>query len=188
MLASLRSLACSIHRLPHSLRSLPRGTVKFITMCSRCNRIQWEQTRFASPLETCPNHANGIWNVNRNKFLFWCLIHLGKGIIWFWKMLLIGAARPNTPECLNALESKSVLCDKLMDKQINKRCVSSPVFHRPLGCSFCFFARTARTAHSLYSTLLCYACFTCPSVHGLAHLLRSLPCGTVEILEYMITL
>ena len=51
-LAALTSLARSIHRLAHSLRSLPCGTVKFVNMCSRCKCVQWEQTRFGRSLET----------------------------------------------------------------------------------------------------------------------------------------
>ena len=39
-------LACSIHDLAHSLRSLPRGTVKLLDMGSRCNHVQREGTRF----------------------------------------------------------------------------------------------------------------------------------------------
>ena len=42
---SLRSatLACAVHRLAHSLRSLPRGTVEIhMNTCSRCNRVSLE--------------------------------------------------------------------------------------------------------------------------------------------------
>ena len=45
----LRSRACSLCSLPH-------GMVKFLNMYSSCKRVQWEQTRFASSLETRPNH------------------------------------------------------------------------------------------------------------------------------------
>ena len=58
------------------------------------------------------------------------------------------------------------------------------VFNGPLGRSLRSFARTAHSAHSLRSTLLCYA----RSVHRLANSLRSLPCGTVKILEYVFIL
>ena len=58
------------------------------------------------------------------------------------------------------------------------------VLKGPLDRSLRSFARTAHSAHSLRSAPLQYAC----SVHGLAHLLRSLPRGTVEILEYVFTL
>ena len=76
-----------------------------------------------------------------------------------------------------------------------------------LGRSLRSFARTAHSAHSLRSAplrsarfatlaslrLLRYARFAtlallARSVHGLAHSLRSLPRGTVEILEYVFTL
>ena len=73
----------------------------------------------------------------------------------------------------------------------------------PLGRSLCSFTRTAHSTHSLCSAPLCYACslalltpltrsaalrfatlaLLARSVHGLAHSLRSLPCGTVEIHE-----
>ena len=56
------------------------------------------------------------------------------------------------------------------------------VLNRPLGRSLRSFARTAHSAHSLRSASLAHA------IHGLAHSLRSLPRGTVEILEYMLTL
>ena len=58
------------------------------------------------------------------------------------------------------------------------------VLNGPLGRSLRLFARAAHSAHSLCSAPLRYA----RSVHGLAHSLRSLPCGTVEILEYVFTL
>ena len=47
----------------------------------------------------------------------------------------------------------------------------------PLGRSLRSFTRTAHAAHSLRSAPLRYA----RSIHGLAHSLRSLPRGTVEI-------
>jgi len=53
----LASLAHSIHRITHSLRSLPRGTVKFINMYSCCKRVQREQTHFSSSLETRPHFS-----------------------------------------------------------------------------------------------------------------------------------
>ena len=56
------------------------------------------------------------------------------------------------------------------------------VLKGPLGCSLHSFARTAHSAHSLRSALLAR------SVHGLAHSLRSLPRGTVKILEYVFML
>ena len=49
------------------------------------------------------------------------------------------------------------------------------VFVGPLGRSLRLFARIAHSAHSLCSA-------------PLAHSLRSLPHGTVEILEYVLTL
>ena len=62
------------------------------------------------------------------------------------------------------------------------------VLNGPLGRSLRSFARTAHSAHSLRSAPLRYACFAmlaslARSVHGLAHSLRSLPRGTVEIHE-----
>ena len=66
-------------------------------------------------------------------------------------------------------------------------------FNGPLGRSLRLFTRTAHSTHSLCSTPLRYACFTllallARSIHGLAHSLRSLPRGTVEIHEYVFTL
>ena len=52
--ATLTSLASSIHGLAHTRRSLPRGTVKFINMCSCCKLVSQEQTRVWSSLETRP--------------------------------------------------------------------------------------------------------------------------------------
>ena len=62
------------------------------------------------------------------------------------------------------------------------------VFNGPLGRSLRSFARTAHSAHSLRSAPLRYARFAtlaslARSIHGLAHSLRSLPRGTVEIHE-----
>ena len=67
------------------------------------------------------------------------------------------------------------------------------VLNGPLGRSLRSFARTAHSAHSLRSALLRYAHLAtltslARSVHGLAHSLRSLPRGTVEILKYVFTL
>ena len=56
------------------------------------------------------------------------------------------------------------------------------VLKGPLGRSLRSFTRTAHSAHSLCSATLA------SSVHGLAHSLCSLPCRTVEILEYVFTL
>ena len=54
-LATLTSLACFFHGLPHSLRSLPRGTVEILeyvfTLLSRFR----EQTRFWRSPETRPS-------------------------------------------------------------------------------------------------------------------------------------
>ena len=62
-----------------------------------------------------------------------------------------------------------------------------------LGRSLRSFARTAHSTHSLRSALLRLARFAtlallARSVHRLAHSHRSLPRGTVEILEYVFTL
>ena len=59
------------------------------------------------------------------------------------------------------------------------------VLKGPLGSSLRSFARTAHSAHSLRNTTLASLA---RSVHGLAHSLRSLPHGIVEILEYVFTL
>ena len=56
------------------------------------------------------------------------------------------------------------------------------VFNGPHGRSLRSFARTTYSAHLLHSNLPCYACFA-HSVHGLAHSLRTLLRGTVEIHE-----
>ena len=53
------------------------------------------------------------------------------------------------------------------------------VLKGPFGRSLHSFARTAHSAHSIRSAPLRYVCF----IHGLAHSLRSLPRGTVEIPE-----
>ena len=59
------------------------------------------------------------------------------------------------------------------------------VLKGPLGRSLRWFARTAHSAHSLRSATLASLA---RSVHGLAHSLRSLPRGTVEIHESVFTL
>ena len=59
------------------------------------------------------------------------------------------------------------------------------VFNGPLGRSLRSFARTTHSAHSLRSTPLA---LLARSIHGLAHSLRSLPRGTVEIHEYVFML
>ena len=41
--------------LTHFAHSLVRW-LKFINMCSHCNRVQWEQTRISSSLETRPDY------------------------------------------------------------------------------------------------------------------------------------
>ena len=61
------------------------------------------------------------------------------------------------------------------------------VFNKPLGRSLRSFARTTHSANSLRSAPLRYARFA-RSVHGLAHSLRSLPHGMVEIHKYVFTL
>ena len=61
------------------------------------------------------------------------------------------------------------------------------VLKGPLGRSLRSFARTAHSAHSahwLRSAPLCYILF----IHRLAHSLRSLSRGTIEIYEYVFTL
>ena len=59
------------------------------------------------------------------------------------------------------------------------------VLKGPLGRSLRSFARTAYSAHLLrIATLASLA----RSIHGLAYSLRSLPRGTVEILEYVFKL
>ena len=54
---SLRSAplcyARSVHGLTHFAPSLV-GQLKFLNVCSRCKRVQWEQTRFSSSPETHP--------------------------------------------------------------------------------------------------------------------------------------
>ena len=52
-ICSLRSRARSLTLLTHFAHSLVRW-LKFINMCSHCNRVQWEQTRFWSSKETRP--------------------------------------------------------------------------------------------------------------------------------------
>ena len=59
--------------------------------------------------------------------------------------------------------------------------------NRPLGRWLCLFPRTAYSAHSLRSAPLCYARFA-RLLGSRARLLRSLPRGTNEILEYAFTL
>ena len=59
------------------------------------------------------------------------------------------------------------------------------VLKGPLGRSLRSFARTAHSAHSLRSAMLASLA---RSVHGLAHSLRSLPRGTVDIHESVFTL
>ena len=48
----------------------------------------------------------------------------------------------------------------------------------------CLLALLTRSTALSFATLALLAYF----VHGLTHSLRSLPCGTVEILEYVFTL
>ena len=67
------------------------------------------------------------------------------------------------------------------------------VLKGPLGRSLHSFASTAHSAHSLHSAPLHYPHFAtlaslARSVHGLAHSLRSLPRGMVEIHESVFTL
>ena len=62
------------------------------------------------------------------------------------------------------------------------------VLNGPLNRSLRSFARTAHSAHSLPSLRFATLASLAHSVHGLAHSLRSLPRGTVEILEYVFTL
>ena len=52
-LCSLRSLAPFTGSLTHFAHSLV-GPLKFLIMCSRCDRVSQEQTRFWSSLETRP--------------------------------------------------------------------------------------------------------------------------------------
>merc|ERR1711951_255680 len=59
------------------------------------------------------------------------------------------------------------------------------VLKGPLGRSLRSFSRTGHYAHSVRSATLASLAH---SVHGLAHSLRSLPHGTVEIHEYVFTL
>ena len=58
--AMLASLANSVHRLTHFAHSLV-GRLKFLNMCSRCKRVQREETRFWSSLETRPNSFTLEW-------------------------------------------------------------------------------------------------------------------------------
>ena len=75
----LAFLARSVHGLAHSPRSLPRGTVNFLNMCSCCERIWREETRFWSSLETHPLSQN--WNFMLTHIHFYSLRFIGNFLI-----------------------------------------------------------------------------------------------------------
>ena len=73
-------LACSIHGLAcaHSLL----GQLKFMNMCSRCKRVQWEQTCFLSSLETRPS-----WHATKDNQEIRRSFTILKEYTGYWKML-----------------------------------------------------------------------------------------------------